>query len=139
MELDSKSPSTCNVWDPMDSFDGLFREENSDKTDNNVPPSGLKSELDLSVENVSSAQPASTESVKCQKRSDGILGPCPPGFAAIGKVKNRISIENLMEIIRDDRVNNDKVKYTIPSKRYANPFKERLTSHIFHLASMENH
>jgi hypothetical protein len=43
MELNSKPPSICNVWDPMDSFDGLFLEENLDKTDNNVPPSELKS------------------------------------------------------------------------------------------------
>jgi hypothetical protein len=55
MELNSKPPSICNVWDPMDSFDGLFLEEDSDKTDNSLPPSELKSELDLSVENVSSA------------------------------------------------------------------------------------
>jgi hypothetical protein len=27
MELKSKTPSICNVWDPMDSFDGLFLEE----------------------------------------------------------------------------------------------------------------
>jgi hypothetical protein len=39
MEFDSKPPSICNVWDPMDSFDGPFLEENSDKTDNNVLPS----------------------------------------------------------------------------------------------------
>jgi hypothetical protein len=126
MELDSKTPSICNVWDPMDSFDGLFLEENVDKTDNNVPPSELKSELDLSVENVSSAQPASTESVKCQRQSDGILGPHPPGFSEIGTVKDRISNENLMGITKDDKVNIDKVKYIIPSKRYAKPFKERL-------------
>ena len=43
-----------------------------------------------------------------------------------------------MEIIRDDKVNNDKVKYTIPSKRYAKPFKERLSSQTLHLAPMEN-
>jgi hypothetical protein len=139
MELDSKTPSTCNVWDPMDSFDGLFLEENSDKTDNNVPPSELKSELHLSVENVSSAQPASTESVKCQKQSDGILGPHPPGFAKIGRVKDRISNENLMGITKDDKVNFDKVRYIIPSKRYAKLFKERLSSQILHLAPMENH
>jgi hypothetical protein len=60
MELKSKTPSICNVWDHMDSFDGLFLEEASDKTDNNAPPSESKLELDLSVENVSSAQPAST-------------------------------------------------------------------------------
>jgi hypothetical protein len=93
-------------------------------TDNNVPPSESKSELDLSVENVSSAQPASTESVKCQKRSDGILRPHPPGFSKIGKVKDRISNGDLMGITKDGKVNVDKVKYTIPSKRYAKPFKK---------------
>jgi hypothetical protein len=95
--------------------------------------------LDLSVENVSSAHPASTESVKCQKHSDGILGPHPPGFSEIGKVKDRISNENLMGITKDDEVNIDKVKYIIPGKRYARPFKERLSSQILHLAPMVNH
>jgi hypothetical protein len=123
----------------MDSFDGLFLEENSDKTDNSLPPSELKSELDLSVENMLSAQPSSTESVGCQKQSDGILGPHPPYFSEIGKVKDRISNENLMGITKDDKVNIDKVKYIIPSKRYAKPFKEKLSSQILHLAPMENH
>ena len=88
-------------------------------TDNNVPPSESKSELDLSVENVSSTQPSSMESVKCQKQSDGILGPHPPYFSKIGKVKDTISNENLMGITKDDKVNIDKVKYTIPNKIYA--------------------
>jgi hypothetical protein len=52
MELNSRSPSTCNVWDPMDSFDGLFLKEDLDKTDNGLPPSKLKSKLDLPVENM---------------------------------------------------------------------------------------
>jgi hypothetical protein len=123
----------------MDYFDGIFLEENSDKTDNNVPPSESKSELDLSVENVSSTQPTSTKSVKCQKRSDGILALHPPSFSKNGKVKDRISNDNMMGITRDDKVNIDKVKYTIPSKRYAKPFKERLSSQILHLVPMENH
>jgi hypothetical protein len=139
MELNSKPPSICNVWDPMDSFDGLFLEEDMDQTDNSLPPSESKSELDLSVEDVSSAQPSSTESVKCQKQSDGILGPHPPYLAEIGKVKDRISNENLMGITKDDKVNIDKVKYIIPSKRYAKPFKEKLSSQTLHLAPMENH
>jgi hypothetical protein len=74
----------------MDSFDGLFLEEDLDKTDNGLPPSELKSELDLSVENVLSAQPSSKESVRCQNKSDGILGPHPPYFSEIGKIKDRL-------------------------------------------------
>jgi hypothetical protein len=139
MELDRKPPSTCNVWDPMDSFDGFFLEENSEKTDNNVPPSDSKSKLDLSVENVSSTQPTSIESVICQKQSDGILGPHPPSFSKIGKVKDKISNDNLIGITKDDKINVDKVKYTIPSKRYARHFKEKISSQILHFAPMENH
>jgi hypothetical protein len=139
MEFNSKPPSICNVWDPMDSFDGIFLQENSDKTDNSLPPSELKSELDLPFENMSSAQPSSTELVGCQKQSDGILGPHPPYFSEIGKVKDRIINENLMGITKDDKVNIDKVKYVIPSKRYANPFKEKVSSEILHLAPMKNH
>jgi hypothetical protein len=128
MGLNNKPPSICNVWDPMDSFDGLFLEENSDKTYNSLPPSELKSDLDLLVENMLSAQPSSTKSVGCQKQSDGILGPHPPYFSKIGKVKDRISNENLMGITKDDKDNIDKVKYIIHSKRYAKPFKEKLSS-----------
>jgi hypothetical protein len=139
MELNSRPPSICNVWDPMDSFDGIFLEEDLDKTDNGLPPSELKSELDLSVENVLSAQPSSKESVRCQNKSDGILGPHPPYFSEIGKIKDRLCDENLMESSKDDKVNIDKVKYTIPMKRYAKPFKEKLSSQTLHLAPMENH
>jgi hypothetical protein len=65
------------------------------------------------------------------EKSDGILGPHPPYFSEIGKIKDRISNENLMGITKDDKVNIDKVKYIIPSKRYAKPFKEKLSSQIF--------
>jgi hypothetical protein len=44
-----------------------------------------------------------------------------------------------MESIKDDKVNSEKVKYIIPKKRYAKPFKENLSSQTLHLASMENH
>jgi hypothetical protein len=123
----------------MDSFDGLFLEEDLDKTDNGLPPSELKSELDLSVENMLSAQPSSKESVRCQNKSDGILGPHPPYFSEIGKIKDRYYDENLMESSKDGKLNIDKVKYTIPNKRYAKPFKEKLSSQTLHLAPMENH
>jgi hypothetical protein len=139
MELNSKPPSICNVWNPMDPFDALFLEEDSDKTDNSLSPSELKSELDLSVENVSSSQPSSTKSVKCHNKSDGIFGPHPSYFSQIGKVKNRMSNENLMGITKDDKVDIDKVRYIIPSERYAKPFKEILSSQTLHLAPMENH
>jgi hypothetical protein len=139
MELNRKPPSVCNVSDPMDSFEGLFLEEDSDKTDNSLPPSELKSELDFPVENMSSSQPSSTKSVGCQKQSDGILGPHPPYFSEIGNVKDRISNENLMGITKDDKVNTDKVKYVIPNKRYAKPFKEKMSSKFLHLVPMNDH
>jgi hypothetical protein len=139
MELNSKSPSICNVWDPMDSFDGFFLEEDSDETDNGLPSSGLKSESDVSVENLLSAQPSSKESVRCQNKLDGILGPHPPYFSEIGKVKDRLCDENLMELARDDKVNSENVKYVIPKKRYAKAFNEKLSSQTLHLAPMENH
>jgi hypothetical protein len=68
MELNSEPPSICSVWDTMDFFDGLFLEEDLDKVDNGLTPSELKSELNLSVEDMLSAQPSSKESVRCQKR-----------------------------------------------------------------------
>jgi hypothetical protein len=139
LKLNDKPPSICNVWDPMDSFDGLFLEEDLDETDSGFLSSKLKSELDLLVKNVSPAQPASEESVRGQNKSDEILGPHPPYFAEIGKIKDRFNDENLMEFTRDDKVNIDKVKYTIPNKRYAKPFKEKLSSQTLHLAPMENH
>jgi len=67
MELNRKTPSICNVWDPMDSFDGIFLEENANQSDSSLPPSELKLELDLLVENVSSTRPSPTKSIKCQK------------------------------------------------------------------------
>jgi len=119
MELNGRTPGICNVWDPMDSFDGLFIEGDLNKTDNGLPHSELKSESNLSVENMLSAQPPSNDSVRCQHKSDGILGPHPPYFSEIGKTKDKLSDENLMEFTRDDKVNIDKVKYTIPNKIYA--------------------
>ena len=95
--------------------------------------------MDFLVEIVSSTHQSSEVSIRCQKESDGILGPHPPYFAEIGKIKDRFNDENLMEFTRDDKVNIDKVKYTIPDKRYANPFKEKLSSQTLHLAPMENH
>jgi hypothetical protein len=57
----------------------------------------------------------------------------------MGKIKDRIYEENLMESDRDDKVSIDKVKYVIPNKRYAKPFKEKLGSQTLHLAPKENH
>jgi hypothetical protein len=118
LKLNDKPPSICNVWDTMDSFDGHFLEEDLDETDTGLLSSELKSELDLSVKNVSPAQSTLEESVRGQNKSDEILGPHPPYFAEIGKIKDRFNDENLMEFTRDDKVNIDKVKYTIPDKRY---------------------
>jgi hypothetical protein len=128
MEQNGKPPNICNVWDPMDSFDGLFIEGDLDEANNSLPPSELKSKLDLSAEDVLSAQPSSHESARCQNKSDGILGPHPPYFSEIGKIKDRYYDENLMESRKDGKLNIDKVKYTIPNKRYAKPFKEKLSS-----------
>ena len=44
-----------------------------------------------------------------------------------------------MQITKDDKVNMDKVKYIIPSKRYAKPFERKISSEILHLAPTENH
>jgi hypothetical protein len=82
---------------PIDSFDGIFVDGDLDKIDDGLPPSELKSELDLSVKNMLSSQPSSKESVRCQNKSDGILGPHPPSFSEIGKIKDRIYDDNLME------------------------------------------
>ena len=123
----------------MDSFDGFFLEEDLDKIDNGLPPSELKSELDLSVENVLSVQPSSKESVRCQNKSDGILGPHPPYFSEIGKIKDRMCDEHMMESSKDDKVNIDNVNYIIPMMRYSKPFKEKLSLETFHLAPMKNH
>jgi hypothetical protein len=45
MELKDELPSVCNVWDTMDSFDGLFLEEDSSKMDNDVTPSELENRV----------------------------------------------------------------------------------------------
>jgi hypothetical protein len=66
MELKDELPNICSVWDTMDSFDGIFLEEDLDKMKNDMTPSELETELDLSVENVSSAHQSSEESVRCQ-------------------------------------------------------------------------
>jgi hypothetical protein len=63
----------------------------------------------------------------------------PPYFSEIGKIKGKIYDASLMEKHKDDKVNNDNVKYIIPMKRYAKPFKEKLSSESFHLAPMQNH
>jgi len=65
MELKDEFPNVCNIWDTMDSFDGLFLEEDSDKMKNDMTPSNLETELDLSVENVSSTHRLSEELVRC--------------------------------------------------------------------------
>jgi hypothetical protein len=70
LKLNDRPPSICNVWDPMDSFDGLFLVEDLDKTNNGLPSSELKSELDVSVENLLSTQPSSNESIRYQNKSD---------------------------------------------------------------------
>ena len=104
MEPESELPSICSVWDTLDSFDGLFFEEDLDKVDNDLTPLELKSELDFSIENMSSSQPSSEESVRCQKKSDGILGPHPLYFSEIGKIKDKICDENLVENHKDEKV-----------------------------------
>jgi len=44
-----------------------------------------------------------------------------------------------MESIKDDKVNSEKVKYIIPKKKCAKPFKENLSSQTSHLVPMKNH
>ena len=70
MELKDEFPNVCNIWDTMDSFDGLFLEEDLDKTNNDLTTSELKSELGFLVENVSSSHQSSEGSVRCQKEPD---------------------------------------------------------------------
>jgi hypothetical protein len=55
MELKDEPPNICSVWDTMDSFDGIFLEEDLDKMNNDMTPLELETELDFSVENVSSS------------------------------------------------------------------------------------
>jgi hypothetical protein len=76
---------------------------------NDITPLGLETKLDFLVENVSSSHQSLEESVRCQKESDGILGPHPPYFLEIGKIKGRISDASLIEDHKDDKVNNDNV------------------------------
>jgi hypothetical protein len=140
MELKDESPNICSVWDTMDSFDGIFLEEDSDKMNNDMTPSELETELDFSVGNVSSTHQLSEESVRCQEELDGIFGPLPPYVLEIGEIKGRISEASLVEDHKDDnKVSDDNMKYIIPMKRYAKPFKEKLSSKSFHLAPMQLH
>jgi hypothetical protein len=52
--IKDETPNICSVWDTMNSFDGIFLEEDSDKINNDMNPSEFEIDLDLSVENVSS-------------------------------------------------------------------------------------
>jgi hypothetical protein len=107
---------------------------------NNVKtPSELETELDFSVENVSSTHQLSEESVRYPEEWYGILGPTPPCVLKIGKIKGKISDTSLVEDHKDDKVSNDNVKYTILMKRYSKHFKEKPSSKSFHLAPMQLH
>ena len=107
---------------------------------NNVKtPSELETELDFSVESVSSTHQLSEESVRYPEEWYGILGPTPPCVLEIGKIKGKICDASMVEDHKDDKVSNDNMKYTIPMKRYAKPFKEKIILEIFHMAPMENH
>jgi hypothetical protein len=139
MELNNEPPRICIVWDIMDYFDGIFLEEDLDKVDNGLILSELKSELDFLVENVSSTHHSFEELVRYPKEWYGILGPTPPCVLEIGKIKGKINNSILVKNHKDDKVSNDNVKYTIPMKTYAKPFKEKISSETFHLAPMENH
>jgi hypothetical protein len=46
----------------------------------------------------------------------------------LGKSKEKYDDASLMENHKDDKVNNGNAKYIIPMKRYAKPFKEKLSS-----------
>jgi hypothetical protein len=87
-ELKDGFPNVCSVWDTMDSFDGPFLEEDSNKMDNDRTPLELETELDLSVGNVSSTSThqLSEESVRCQEELDRIFGPLPPYVLEIGDI-----------------------------------------------------
>ena len=79
-ELEDEIPSVCNVWDTMDTFDGLFLEEASSERDIDVTPSKSGTELDLSFGTASSTsvRQHSNESVRCQEDLDRIFGPYIP-------------------------------------------------------------
>jgi hypothetical protein len=54
-ELKDELPNVCNVWDTMDTFDGLFLEEASSEMGSDVTSSETRTELDSSFVTASSA------------------------------------------------------------------------------------
>jgi hypothetical protein len=71
-------PNVCNVWDTMDSFDGLFLEEAPSKVDSTHSESGFG--LNLSVGSALSASicQLSDKSFDGQDELDRIFGPSTP-------------------------------------------------------------
>jgi hypothetical protein len=67
------------------------------------------------------------------------LGPTLPCVLEIEEIKGKMIGASLVEDHKDDRVSDDNVKYIIPMKRYAKPFKEKLSSKYFNLAPMQLH
>jgi len=78
--LKDELPNVFNVWDTMDSFDGIFLEEASSEMDSDVTSSDFGTELDLSFDTASSAsiRQILDESIRCQEELDRIFGPSIP-------------------------------------------------------------
>jgi hypothetical protein len=164
-KLKDELPSVCNVWDTMDSFDGLFLEEASSEMDSDVTSLESGTELDLSFGTASSAsiRQISDESVRCQEELDRIFGPSIPYILKIEEIcfdeedvfkkqdkhkkkekKRRKSGINLVEDRKDDKKVNDdnNNQHIIPIEEYAKPFKEELKStnlKSFRLAQKQLH
>jgi hypothetical protein len=70
-KLKDELPSVCNIWDTMDTFDGIFLEKASSET---------RTELDSSFGTASSTSThqLSHESIRCQEELDRIFGPSIP-------------------------------------------------------------
>jgi hypothetical protein len=153
-ELKDELPSVCNVWDTMDSFDGLFLEEASNEMDMDVTLSKSGTELDSSFNTASSTSnhQLSDESVRCQEELDRIFGPSIPYVLEIGdicfdeddvfdkqdehkkkeKKRGKSGIDLVEDCKDDEKINGDNNnQHIIPIEEYAKPFKEELKSTNF--------
>jgi hypothetical protein len=144
-ELKDELSSVCNVWDTMDSFDGIFLEEASSERDMDVTLLKSGTELDSPFDTASSTSThhLSNESVKCKEELDRIFGQSIPYVLEIGdicfdeddvfdkqdehKKKEKKRGKSGIDMVRDRKINGDNNnQHIIPIEECANPFQRRI-------------
>jgi hypothetical protein len=125
-ELKDETPNVCNVWDTMDTFDGLFLEEASSKTGNSVTSSETGTELDRIF---SPSTPYSLKVEDIYFEEDDIFDKQEEH-----KKKGKSGVDLVEDHEDDEKINsNNNKQHIIPIKEYAKPFKEELKQHTLNL------